>query len=242
LKSIYESPYLFVKISTMKKLIYALLLLSFLMIGSLSAQTGVRFGLKSGYSMATQYGITPDDLPYTVDTDYRHGFAGGIMLYFPITESFGIQQELLYTTKGSRQHIKMDNLPVTTFSKYNLDYFELPILFRYTFVKIGNVGIYGSTGFALSILLNGDYSTKSVIDLGYTQITETESGDLGELDTFDFAFLYGAGLDFDLFNMKWFIEYRFTIGWNTLMMPTFEGEAPAPLRNQDYIFTLGIYF
>lgn len=37
------------------------------------------------------------------------------------------------------------------------------------------------------------------------------------------------------------VEYRFTIGWNTLMMPTFEGEDPASLRNQDYIFTWGMY-
>lgn len=226
----------------MKKLLCALFLFSFLLIGSLSAQTGVRFGLKAGYSMATQYGITPDELPYTVDTDYRHGFAGGFFLYFPITESFGIQQEFLYTMKGSRQNIELNTFPVTTFSKYNLDYFELPILFRYTFAKIGNVRIYSSSGFALSILLDGDYTTKSVIEIGGTQITDTESGDLNGLDTFDYAFLYGAGVDFNLFNMKCFLEYRFTIGWNTLMMPTFEGEDPAPLRNQDYIFTLGIYF
>lgn len=226
----------------MKKMISSLLLLSFFVIGSLSAQTGVRFGLKSGFSMATQYGITPDDLTYTVDSDYRHGFAGGLLAYFPITESFGIQQELLYTMKGSRQWVRMDDLPITTFSKYNLNYFELPILFRYTFVKIRNFGIYGSTGFALSILLDGDYNVESVIDMGCTQITAVESGDLGGLDTFDYAFLYGAGLDFNLFSMKWFFEYRFTIGWNTLMMPTFKGEDPAPLRNQDYIFALGVYF
>ena len=212
------------------------------MIGSLSAQTGIRFGLKAGYSMATQYGLDPGELPYTIDSNYRHGFAGGIMLYFPITESFGIQQEFLYVMKGSRQNIKLNNLPVSTFSKYNLDYFELPILFRYTVFKIGSVGIYGSSGFALSLLLDGDYTTESVIEMGGAKITDAESGNLEGLDTFDYAFLYGAGLDFNLFNMKWFVEYRFTIGWNTLMMPTFKGADPAPLRNQDYIFALGVYF
>ena len=178
--------------------------MSFVMIGSLSAQTGVRFGLKAGYSLATQYGITPADMPYTVDSDLRHGFAGGLMLYFPITESFGIQQELLYTMKGSRQVIEMDNLPITTYSTYNMNYFELPILFRYTFVKIGNVSLYGSSGFALSLLLSGDYKVENVIDVGGMQITQDESGDSSGWDTFDYAFLYGAGLDFKLFNMQCF--------------------------------------
>jgi hypothetical protein len=61
------------------------------------------------------------------------------------------------------------------------------------------------------------------------------------VDIFDYGFLYGAGLDFPLFKKNCFFDYRFNIGWNTLMMPTSEGQDPAPLRNQDYTFTLGFY-
>ena len=83
---------------------------------------------------------------------YRHGLAGGVLVYFPITESFGVQQEFLYVTKGSREDITMTTQPVKTHTEYNLNYFELPFIFRYTFVKLGNLGIYGSSGFALSII------------------------------------------------------------------------------------------
>jgi hypothetical protein len=38
-----------------------------------------------------------------------------------------------------------------------------------------------------------------------------------------------------------FFEYRFNIAWNTLNMPTVEGGDPAPLRNMDYIFVLGMF-
>ena len=93
----------------MKKFTYLLLFISFLFFGSVNAQTGVRFGLKAGYSLATQYGITPADNTYTVDTDSRNGFAGGVFLYFPITESVGIQQELLYAMKGSRQNVTINH-------------------------------------------------------------------------------------------------------------------------------------
>ena len=77
--------------------------------------------------------------------------------------------------------------------------------------------------------------------MGGMKIPFAESTKLEGVDIFDYGFLYGAGLDFKLFGKKCFFEYRFNIGWNTLMMPTSAGQAPAPLRNQDYIFTLGIY-
>ncbi len=191
--------------------------------------------------MSTQYGITVPGIPYTVDTLYKHGGVGGILVYFPITESFGVQQELLYVMKGSRQDISMDVPPLNSHTEYNLNYLELPFIFRYTFVKLGNFKIYGSSGFALSILLNGKSRIEGVVNMGSMQIPFTESTKLEGVDIFDYGFLYGAGLDFKLFGKKCFFEYRFNIGWNTLMMPTSAGQAPAPLRNQDYIFTLGIY-
>ena len=225
----------------MKKVIYALVIISLNFNSFLSAQTGVRFGLKGGYSLSTQYGITVPDIPYSVDTHFRHGLAGGILVYFPITESFGIQQELLYVTKGSREDITMNTQPIKTHTEYNLNYFELPLVFRYTFVKLGNFKIYGSSGFALSILLNGESKLNGTVDMGGTLIPFSESTKLEGVDIFDYGFLYGAGLDFNLFKKNCFFDYRFNIGWNTLMMPTSAGQDPAPLRNQDYIFSLGIY-
>ena len=218
------------------------LFLTLLLNSSLSAQNGVRFGFKGGYSMATQYGMTVPGLPYTVDSLNRHGIVGGILAYFPITESFGIQQELLYVMKGSRQDIAMAVPPFQSHSEYNLNYLELPIVFRYVFAKWGDFKIYGSSGFALSILLKGESRTNGLITIGGMQIPFADSTKMEGVDTFDYGFLYGAGLEFNLFNKKCFFEYRFNIGWNTLLMPTSAGQAPAPLRNQDYIFTLGMYF
>lgn len=227
----------------MKKVICALVIVIFYFSNSLSAQTGVRFGLRGGYSLSTQYGIDVPGIPYTVNTTWRHGFAGGLLVYFPITESFGIQQELLYVTKGSREDITMNAQPVKTHTEYNLNYFELPFVFRYTFVKFKNLKIYGSSGFALSILLNGESSLTGTVDVGGGTIVSIppESTKLEGVDIFDYGFLYGAGMDFNLFKKNCFFDYRFNIGWNTLMMPTSAGQDPAPLRNQNYTFTLGIY-
>jgi len=227
----------------MKKAVCFVVFLSLSFIGSLNAQTGVRFGLKAGYSLATQYGIAPADNTFMVDTHGRNGFAGGVFLEYALTESVGIQQELLYAMKGSRQNVTITTpFNVNTVSEYELNYFELPITIKYRFVKIKNVKIYGSTGIALSLLLNGKYNITSTIDMGGPPTILNESGDMKGLDTFDYSFVYGAGVDFKLLNKVFFIEYRMTIGWNILAMPNASGADPVPLRNQDYIFAVGMYF
>ena len=227
----------------MKKSTCLLLVLTFLFLVTSNAQTGVRFGLKAGYSMATQYGITPADDIYKVETDTRNGFAGGVFAYFPITESVGVQQELLYAMKGSRQDVTITTpFNVNTVSEYDLSYFEMPVILKYKFVNIKNIGIYGSAGIALSLLMDGEYRITSTINMGGPPVIVNESGDMKGLDTFDYSFVYGAGTDFRLLNKDFFIEYRMTVGWNTLAMPNASGADPVPLRNQDYIFAVGLYF
>jgi hypothetical protein len=231
------------KKSIMKKLSFLILFVLFLSAGSLNAQTGLRFGVKAGYSLATQYGISPSDNTYTVDTQGRNGFAGGVFLYIPITESVGIQQEWLYAMKGSRQDVTINGpVSVNTVSEYNLNYIEMPLILKYRFVKIKNAGIYGTTGIALSLLMNGDYNITSTINAGGPPIIVPESGNMDGLDTFDYSFVYGLGTDFKMLKKDFFFDVRMTVGWNTLAMPNAKGADPVPLRNQDYVFALGMYF
>jgi len=227
----------------MKKITGIILLNSFIFLGSVNAQTGVRFGLKSGYSLGTQYGIKPADDIYTVDSDIRNGFAGGLLIYFPITESVGIQHELLYAMKGSRQNVTITQpVNINTISEYNLNYFEMPMIVKYKFINIKNLGIYGSTGIALSLLMNGEYNITSTINMGGPPIVVEESGETKGLDIFDYSFVYGAGTDFKLLEKDFFFDIRMTVGWNTLAMPNATGADPVPLRNQAYVFAVGMYF
>ena len=233
----------FSKGRTMTKAIGFAVALSLSCIGSLKAQTGVRFGLKAGYSLATQYGSSPADNTYMVETQSRNGFAGGVFLEFPITESVGIQQEFLYAMKGSRQNVTITTpVDINTVSAYELNYFELPITIKYRFAKIKDVKIYGSTGIALSLLLNGNYDITTTINAGGPPTVLNESGDMKGVDTFDYSFVYGAGADFKLFHKVFFAEYRMTIGWNVLALPNAAGADPVPLRNQDYLLVIGMYF
>ncbi len=227
----------------MKKFTLLFAILTLLLSGSIMAQTGARFGFKAGYSLATQYGIKPADETFIVETSNRNGFVGGVFIYYPVTESVGIQQELLYAMKGSGQDVSFTvPFPINTVSEYKLNYFEMPMLVRYNIFNIKNVGVYGNTGIALSLLMNGEYKIVSTIEPGGPTIVTEESGDMEGLDIFDYSFLYGFGADFKLLNKDFFFESRMTVGWNTLALPNVAGEEPVPLRNQDYIFTLGMYF
>jgi hypothetical protein len=78
--------------------------------------------------------------------------------------------------------------------------------------------------------------------MGGPPIIQEESGDMKGLDTFDYSFAYGLGTDFKLLNKDFFFEYRMTVGWNTLAMPNASGADPVPLRNQDHVFAVGMYF
>jgi hypothetical protein len=207
----------------------------------LMAQNGVQFGFRAGASMATQYGILAPDIPYNVDVYYRLGLVGGLLIYYPVTESFGIQQEFLYVQKGSAEDIALKNRPIRTHTEYDLNYFEIPIVMRLAFLRVKNCTLYTTSGFALSILLNGEYRLSGVAEIEGVPLAFSRTNQVKSVDIFDYGFLYGAGVERRIFGKKCFFEYRFTIGWNTLMMPTAEGEDPAPLRNQDYLFTAGLY-
>jgi hypothetical protein len=202
---------------------------------------GVKIGFKAGYSLASQYGILEPDIPYKVDVDSRHGVAGALLIYFPITESFGIQQEYLFVQKGSREDIELKDRPIITRTEYDLNYFELPISMRLAFARIKKCNIYMSSGFSMSILLGGEYRLSGTVEINDELATFEDTNKIDSIDLFDFGFLYGAGVDCQLFGKKCFLEYRYTIDWNTLMMPTAEGEDPAPLRNMNYVFALGFY-
>jgi hypothetical protein len=118
----------------------------------------------------------------------------------------------------------------------------MPMIVKYRFVNIKNLGIYGTTGIALSLLLNGDYSIISTINAGGPPIEVLESGDMKGLDTFDYSFVFGAGTDFKLLNKDFFFDCRMTVGWNTLALPNATGADPVSLRNLDYVFAVGMYF
>jgi len=215
----------------------------------------VSFGLKGGLSLSQHSGIEERGSEYSVSSSWRTGFAAGAFLYLPITSRFGIQQEVFYTQKGSSQDISVDilEIPTVLHVTYDMDYIEIPVLFRFDWYRSVGGAVYSLAGTALSFKVHDRYTLDGVIDDGSQQVTLSADSDMSEVEMFDYSFVYGTGAEFSFLGQRLLLEYRFAIGWNSLLMPTyayvpFEDEEilvenePVPLKNQNHLVLLGITF
>src|SRR6056297_2572479 len=119
----------------MKKILIFLLLFCFIMISSFAQMNNIKFGVKSGVTIAN-INISAD-LPSDIDEKLKSGFVGGGMMVMPLNEKMSIQAELLYVMKGETLEISdgLYKLP------FNMHGFELPVLFKYLVAE--NIHLYG---------------------------------------------------------------------------------------------------
>jgi hypothetical protein len=213
------------------------------------------FGLKAGAGLSQHSGVKERDADYEVASEWKRGFAAGIFLYLPITPRFGLQQELLYVQKGSRQDITVEILDIPTVLDvtYDMDYIEIPVLMRLTWYRWSEHAVYSYAGTAFSLKIRDRYTLTGEIDDGNEIVPLYADSDLSEVEMFDYSFVYGAGMDVSLLHRKFMIEYRFVIGWNRLAMPTYAyvpfgdeeiliDNEPVPLKNQNHLVLIGITF
>ncbi|MGD8628537.1 MAG: porin family protein [bacterium] len=213
------------------------------------------FGIKAGANFAQHVGTEERNADYTVSSAWRVGFAGGVFLVFPVTSRFSVQQEVLYVQKGSRQDIGVDILDIPTVLNvtYDMDYVEIPVLLRLAWMKRERAELFGTAGTVLAIKVRDRYKLEGLVTDGAESVPLYADADMPEVDMFDFSMTYGFGLEFPLLGRSALLEYRFTMGMNTLYMPTyayvpFEGDdnlvdnEPVPLKNQCHFLMLGFSF
>lgn len=248
-------------------LVLALLVLTAFSIGATETHSGeipgaetlgfpsISWGFKAGLGLALNSGVMERDAEYSVSNYFRTGFAGGLFLYLPVTSRFGLQQEVLYVQKGSRQDITVEivGIPTVLDVTYNMDYIEIPVLMRYTWIRRSGRAFYSLAGTALSLKVNDRYKLSGVIDDGVEQVPLYTDSDMSEVEMFDYSFIFGFGYEHKVWSRRLLIEYRFTIGWNGLEMPTyayvpFEGKDllidndPVTLKNQAHLLLFGLSF
>jgi hypothetical protein len=213
------------------------------------------YGLKAGVNFAQHVGTEERHVDYTVSSTWRTGFAGGAFLLFPVTSRFSVQQEVLYVQKGSRQDITVDilDIPTVLHVTYDMDYIEIPVLLRLAWMKWERSEFFGTAGTVLAIKVRDRYRLDGVVTDGLESVPLYADADMSEVDMFDFSLTYGLGLEFPLLGRPALVEYRFTMGMNTLYMPTyayvpFEGDdelvdnEPVPLKNQCHFLMIGFVF
>lgn len=136
-----------------------------------------RMGIKGGLNLSNLY---VDDVD---DESARVGFHVGVYGQIISTETFAIQPELLYTTKGSESEW---NGLIDQTVKFNLNYLELPVLAVFKLGESAEIHI----GPYFSYLLGANIDTEG--DLGGTN----EELDRDNFKPFDFGLSGGFGLNF----------------------------------------------
>jgi hypothetical protein len=204
------------------------------------------WGVKSGINMAQHYGTKDQVEGYNVKAYMIPGLCSGVFINFPITDRFSFQQEAFFSQKGSKENIKVENQPINVTVNYRMDYIELPIILNMVVIRSGKWDISSSAGTALSLKTYSKYDLKGTVLFNTGDSLETipisAHSNLSEMDLFDYSFIYGGKLAYKMDNSEWFMEYRFTIGWNSLSLPTYMNNGKVVLRNQTYSLLLGISY
>ena len=148
-----------------------------------SAQTVI--GAKAGLSFSN---VSLSGEGASVSFDSRTGFVGGAFAQFGLGSPWFIQPELLYSSKG----FKVDS------ETLSLSYFEIPVLF--------------GAAFPLS---NSDL--KPMVFAGpsvaFKLSCDAEGFDCGDsIKSFDFALVFGAGIQYSLESISLFLDGRYGLG------------------------------
>lgn len=142
-----------------------------------SANAQMRAGVKGGLNVSNLY---LDDID---DENARYGFNIGVYGQVFSNETFAIQPELMYSTRGAKA--EYGGLIDQTV-KFNLNYLDLPVLAVF---KLGDAAEIHVGPYA-SFLLNSNTSYSG--DLG----SGTDEIDRDHLKPFDFGLAGGFGLNF----------------------------------------------
>jgi hypothetical protein len=173
-----------------------------------------RFGIIGGANLAklTGYG-----------SSNRIGFAGGLMAVLPVSPSFAIQPELMFTRKGATSKLFL------TSATSKIDYIELPVLARFEIPAFGRVKpfAYGGPGFAYrtSCTLGAVYG-EAVVQNGVPSYSEraifTDCDSLAspvaglpgvKVSSTDVDGIIGAGLAFDVGGRTMTVGVRYDVGF-----------------------------
>lgn len=157
---------------------------AFVMIAGIAAPTlssaqGPAFGVKGGLNLST---LAVDE---ATDENARLGFNAGVFARTMPSSPFGLQIELLYSTRGSKTHYSALGGLVDQDVDFNLNYLELPLLASFRIGEIVDLQLGGYGAY----LLSANVSTSG--DLGADQ----EELDRDEFRSMDFGIAGGVGFN-----------------------------------------------
>ncbi len=209
----------------MKKIIIFLTILSFVFIGTLSAQGNLGFGVKGGLNMAKL--TFEEDANMNIDTKYGPTF-GGFVTY-SLNDKLTIQPEFLYTVKGGSYEYSENTIGGgydviwDGNADLKMNWLDIPILV--VFNPNDRIKIFA--GPFLEVFLNGTVDSEGTIsgtldgepfffsDSGSDDIESDDITSPGFGLIFGGAYMLGNNLE---------VEARYALGLNSVFKDEYEDE------------------
>jgi hypothetical protein len=189
----------------MKKLLIALLMISFATVAS------AQIGVKAGVNFANMVFEEDEQSIQDLTKDGLVGLTGGVSFIIPLGGNlFALQPEVLYTRKGSQRNYTVLGEEYSNKLMYN--YIDVPILLR---VSLGNtygesLGIYLNGGPYLGFVLSGKSENETPFGNTETEFTFDDEDNQSRLD-------YGLSLGGGITIGNLFLEARYNHGINNLL-------------------------
>ena len=158
--------------------------------GGVQAQEFFNFGVKGGVNFATLTGDIADEL----DVKMKTGFHLGVLAEIMISDKFGIQPEVLYSSQGAKSDMEDVDLDI------KLDYIAVPVMLKY----------FVAPGFSLEAGPQFSFLTKSEVEAEFQG--DSASEDLKD-DTESFDMGAAVGLGYGL-PQGFLVQARYVIGFS----------------------------
>jgi opacity protein-like surface antigen len=207
--------------------------LAFLTAGSPAFAGKTSIGIKAGINFSNAYG-TPEGWDESID--WKSGITGGAFLNYAFNDNFSIQPELLYTQKGFGSALLDETDIIEVDLTVSLDYFELPVLAKYSFSPGKSFRPVLFAGPSFAYCSGSELSVSSWIfsaDIDFSSMTHTT----------DFGLVLGGGFDYALSNGTLVLDARFTWGFtNVILSGDFEIDGSTETIDEDDFKNYGISF
>lgn len=177
-----------------------------------AARAGVDLGLKAGIA-TSQLG---SDL---ADLKWRSGVGAGASLAFGLTPNLSFAPELLWIRKGSTftsTDVVVGGIDFGTIKTgIDLDYVEIPVLFRLHSANPGPVKLMLEAGPSVAFKISEKIGTSGLLDA---------SLESDEIESFDWGVIGGVGLLANAGGLKWTVEVRYDQGLADVSKLPFGGD------------------
>lgn len=165
--------------------------------GGVQAQEFFNFGVKGGVNFATLTGDDADEL----DVKMKTGFHLGVLAEIMISDKFGIQPEVLYSSQGAKSDMEFfEEIGGDVDVDLKLDYIAVPVMLKY----------FVAPGFSLEAGPQFSFLTKSEIEAEFQGETETEDFK-DDTESFDMGAAVGLGYGLP---QGFLVQARYVMGFS----------------------------